>query len=94
MVWSTKTCIFNRHALYTAKPQCCCIESLKKIACFFICVDETFREGISELTIATKSELSMWRGNEKWSYPNACHFLLLMDPSKEEHIDAEDLRLA
>jgi hypothetical protein len=36
------------------------VESLKKIACFFICVDETFREGISELTIATKSELSMW----------------------------------
>jgi len=33
-------------------------------------------------------------GNEKWSYPNACHFLLLIDPSKEEHIDAEDLRLA
>lgn len=62
MVWSIKTCIFNRHALYTAKPQCCRInvESLKKIAWFFICVAETFREGISKLTIATKSELSMW----------------------------------
>jgi hypothetical protein len=48
-----------RHALYTAKPQCCRINVEN---CMFFCVDETFREGISKLTIATKSELSMWGG--------------------------------